>query len=281
MNAQGSSEKLLSLDDLLRDLSVDLESDDFEELRGRLRALDHIEEELAILRENFGYQVIRGSSVIEELTKMRSEGEDAEILASDYIVRKDNVELLVEVQWDAGGGFLMDPDGLRRLQFLLSSSSKSEEIVIVWGNSNLDAASLSPDQIYSYLSKASEKAPVELDQHELQPLRATVEEAFSRYRRVLRKPEQQDIGRAEGFSVASAFRKNLAEGVSALRNSLPRRRLPERKIAISSISDRDLESVERLFVDAAQGDLDSEELGRRLEEFFEGLRIDASLDMGE
>jgi len=274
MSAQGSQEELQSLDELLRDLSIDLESDDFTDLRDRLKALNRIEQELGALRSQLGYQVIRGSGTIEELSQVHPVDDEPEIGPSDYMVRRDNVELLIELQWDDYDGFRLEQNSLLRMQALLSSSSKSEEVIAVWPSKDLDSISLGPAQIYTYLAHAAEDVPVHLNEDQLSHLRENIERAFARYRKILHKPAHPDIGRAADFDLISAFSQHLALEVDELRDSERRRKLPERRIAISSLNDQDLNSVEMLFVDAISKDLDSEEVGRRLEAIFDSLEVD-------
>jgi len=98
---------------LLRDLSIELKSSDLEEMRLMLLAFDRVDSVLASLREELGMQVYRGVDVVEQYERSRRKEEvPTQPKALDYIVRKDNVELQLDVKAIPREGFYIAGEDL-------------------------------------------------------------------------------------------------------------------------------------------------------------------------
>jgi len=140
MSESGVQQGTPRLGTFLRDLSIELKSKDFEEMRLRLLAFDRVDSVLASLREEDGIQVYRGADVVEEYERSRR-GEEVPIThyTLDYIVRKDNVELQLEVKLPPVNGFYITGQSVEQYHRILGANSKTEEIVLVWATEDLDS----------------------------------------------------------------------------------------------------------------------------------------------
>jgi hypothetical protein len=261
MSESDAQQGTARLGDFLRDLSIELKSESFEEMRLRLLAFDRVDEVLASLREEDGIQVYRGADVVEEYRKRRQGLEEPVTHTLDYVVRKGNVELQLEVKLAPSNGFHLKPDSIERYYRILGTNSRTEDIVLVWATEELDSVALNLDDISYWRQKAH---PIGIAEEELRPLKETIITAFERRRPILQKPTDiREMQRIE-FDPSKAFSKILAAKLDELRDSAERR-TPDRMLAIRSISRSDTSQMQMLFSDARMRDLGLDELKTRIE----------------
>ncbi len=263
--------------DLLRDLSIELKTDDFEGMRLGLLAFDRVDEVLASLREEDGIQVYRGTDVVEEYRRSRQKVEEPVTHhALDYIVRKDNVELQLEVKLAPSNGFYLEPESVEQYHKILGANSKTEEIVLVWAVEELDSVALGLDDIRNYLLHWMQKVePIRIEEQQLGPLRETIMAAFERHRPPIfqRPTDIQEIRKIE-FNLSEAFSKVLDAKLDKLRDTAEGRRERERMLAIRSISESDKKQIQTLFSDSQRRDLDFDELKARIEAICENVELE-------
>ncbi len=260
----------------LRDLSIELKSKDFEEMRLRLLAFDRVDSELASLREEEGIQVYRGADVVEEYERSRRK-EKVPIThhALDYIVRKDNVELQLEIKLPPANGFCITGQSVEQYHRILGANSKTEEIVLVWATEDLDSIALGLDDIRNYLLHWRQKAePIRIAEEQLGPLKETIMAAFERHRPIFQKPTDIREMRRIKFDLSEAFSKMLDAKLAELRDSAKRRRARERMLAIRSISESDEKQIQILFSDSQMQDLEFDDLKARIAAICENVELE-------
>ena len=275
MSESDVKQSSVRLSDFLRDLSIELKSEDFEETRLRLLAFDRVDEVLASLREEDDIQIYRGADVVEDYRRSRQQEEPITYHALDYIVRKDNVELQLEVKIPPYDDFFIDNQNAQRYHAILGANSKTEEIVLVWATEELDSVALGLDDIRGYLSYLRKKAePIRIAEEQFKRLRDTIIAAFERHRPIFQKPTGIQDLRSIEFNLSEAFFKILEIKLNDLIDSAERRRVPERVRAIQSISQSDKKQLEKLFSDGQLRDLEFDELKTRIEAICENVELE-------
>lgn len=262
------------LGDFLRDLSIELKSKDFEEMRLSLLAFDRVDEVLTSLREEYGIQVRRGADVVEEYRRSRQELEEPVTHHTlDYIVRKDNVDLQLEVKLPPMNGFYITGQSIEQYHRILAANPRTEEIVLVWATEELDSVALGLDDIGNYLLHWRQKAqPMRIAEKQLRPLKETITAAFEGRRLILQKPTDIREMRRIEFDLSEAFSKILDAELDKLRDSAERR-TPDRMSAIRSISESDRKQIQMLFSDGQTRDLELDELRTRIGAFCENVDL--------
>lgn len=259
---------------LLRDLSIELRSEGLEEMRLMLLAFDRVDEVLASMKEEDGIQVYRGADVVEEYRKKREGSEEPITHNLDYIVRKDNVELQLEVKLRPSNGFCLEPESVEQYHRILGANSKTEEIVLVWATEGLDSVAFGLDDIRSYLLNLKhEVQPIRIAEEELRPLKETITAAFEKRRPIFQKPTDIREMRRIEFDLLETFGEVLRAKLGELRDSAERRRALERTLAIRSISESDKKQIQILFSDSQMQDLEFDELTARIEAICENVEL--------
>lgn len=257
--------------DFLRELSIELKSRDLDEMRLMSLAFDRVEEVLASLQEEIGIQVRRRADIVEEYRRRRQEiAEPVTHRTLDYTVRKDNVELQLEIKLEPPNGFSLEPDSVEQYLKILGANPKTEEIVLVWATEELDSLALDLDDILHWKRKAQ---PIRISKERLGPLKETIIATFQRHRPILQKPTDIRERRTVEFDLSKTFSKILEEKLGELRDSAERRRDPERASAIRSISGSDNKQIQILFSDGLMQDLSIDELQTRIEALCENVEL--------
>lgn len=261
---------------LLRDLSIELKSRDLEEMRVMLLAFNGIDEVLGSLREEIGIQVYRGTDVVEEYRRSREAREKLVAqYALDYIVRKANVELQLEVRLGPSNGFCLGRDSLERYHRILAANSKTEEVIVVWATEELRSIALSLADVQSYVSHLEQKGePIRIAEEKVSTLRETVLAALERHRPIFHKlPITPEIRKIE-FDVVGRFAKILEAKFHELKESAERKIARERILAIQSLSESDKELIQTLFSDAQMRDMELRDLEARISAICENVELD-------
>lgn len=252
--------------DFLRDLEIELKAEGIDDLKRRLIGFELVENELAQARSELDLQILRGSGVVDEYRRGRqADVELPDVEAPDFILRRDNVELLVDLHWLTEGEISLDRQELDRLHNLLSSSSKSEEVIVVWPDKDLLSTSLNLEGIYGYLHELEHSDSATIDQKLLAPFLEVIRATFGRYRVQLHRPSKPAERREGEFDAVGAFKTRIEAAFLSLKESLPRRRLQERARAIESLTDTDIELLISLFQEAMEKEVDQAHLASRLE----------------
>ena len=267
------------LTSILRDLSSEIKSKDFEEMRLRLIALAKIDEVLASLKETYDIRIYRGTDVVEDYKRSREEvTETVTPHSADYMVRKDNVEIQLEVKLKLSEGFFIETRNLEHYHRILRENAKTEEIVLVWTTDELHSIALGLDDIQHYLSLSrKQRQPTEFNVDRMSPLKETIEKILKKHRPVFQEPTSIREMRKVDFDLSIAFSNILDAKLSELKESAQRRKTIERMIAINSISDSDKEKILRLFESFQKKEISIE----NLKENIEALSKDIDLEQDE
>ncbi len=267
------------LTSILRDLSSEIKSKDFEEMRLRLIALAKIDEVLASLKETYDIRIYRGTDVVEDYKRSREEvTETVTPHTADYMVRKDNVEIQLEVKLKLSEGFFIETRNLEHYHRILRENAKTEEIVLVWTTDELHSIALALDDIQHYLSLSrKQRQPTEFNVDRMSPLKETIEKILKKHRPVFQEPTSIREMRKVDFDLSIAFSNILDAKLSELKESAQRRKAIERMIAINSISDSDKEKILRLFESFQKKEISIE----NLKEYIEALSKDIDLEQDE
>ncbi len=267
------------LTSILRDLSSEIKSKDFEEMRLRLIALAKIDEVLASLKETYDIRIYRGTDVVEDYKRSREEvTETVTPHTADYMVRKDNVEIQLEVKLKLSEGFFIETRNLEHYHRILRENAKTEEIVLVWTTDELHSIALALDDIQHYLSLSrKQRQPTEFNVDRMSPLKETIEKILKKHRPVFQEPTSIREMRKVDFDLSIAFSNILDAKRSELKESAQRRKEIERMIAINSISDSDKEKILRLFESFQKKEISIE----NLKEYIEALSKDIDLEQDE
>lgn len=258
---------------LLRDLSIELKSSDLEEMRLMLLAFDRVDSVLASLREELGMQVYRGVDVVEQYERSRCREElPTQPKALDYIVRKDNVELQLDVKAIPREGFYIAGEDLEQYARILGANPKTEEIVLVWATEELDSIAFGLDEVRKWLMQNSEQ--VTIPKRQVRPLNETIVAVFDSHRRVLGEPEVLREMRKVEFDLTEAFSRALQAKLDDLRDSAQRRQRPDRIMAIHSISESDRKQIEAIFSRSQKHDLEFDDLKAQIQAICENVRLD-------
>ena len=263
------------LSDLLKNLSIELKTEDFDEMRAMLLASRRLDTVLVSLRDEYGFQILRGSDVVGEYQRSRRKEEVAPALEMlDYIIRKDNVELQLELRLAPAHGFGFARHEAEAYQMILAANPKTEEIVLVWATERLDSVALELKELQSCLQQDQEVIAV--PESRLQPLSQTIVAALQRHRRIFRKPSDIEKLKRIRFDLVDAFSSALGEKIDKLKASAPRRRILERQLAIESISESDVEQITALFLESQRQPLKRQELESRLGAICEEIELESS-----
>ena len=258
---------------LLRDLSIELKSKSVEEMRLMLSAFDRVDGVLASLQEEHGTQVYRGVDVVAEYERSRQErGEPVAHNALDYIVRKESIELQLQVKLAPAEGLSITGQDAEEYYRVLRANPKTEEIILVWATEELHSLALGPHEVQTLLLEKGETTEVAKSQ--LKPLRDTIVAAIDRHRRTLREPEALAERRKVEFDLAAAFCKALQGKLDDLRDSAERRRAPDRRAAIRSITESDRRQIEVLFARSQTEELMIDELKEQIEAICQSVGLD-------
>jgi len=258
---------------LLKELSVELKSEDLKGLRLEMLVLDRVDSVLAALRRQHGIHAYAGVNVVEEYERSLAGHEvSPPAKALHYIIRMENVELQLEVQSVAAEGFYIATDRLKDYQRILAANPKTEEIVLVWGNEALDSTTLDLDELRKWLRDTRER--VEVPRQRLRPLEETIMAALRRHRRVLQESRTLVEDRKARFDLADAFSRSLRSNLSELKASAARRRTPERVAALRSLSESDQKQIEALFSASRKKSIDLEELRESIAAICRNVEID-------
>lgn len=276
MNKSKSHQGAASLSDFIRDLSVELESKDLEETRLRVLAFEKVDEVLLTISQEQGFQVYRGGDIVEEYRISRqNDVEPISIPMLDYLIRKGNVEFQLEVNLLPEGGCYIDEQSLDRYHSILANNSKSEEVILVWDPEDLPSITLGLDDVRKFLSEVRKSGEgITISDTLIRPLRQTIKSAFENHRQIILKPTDIHDMRRIDFDLNEAFSNRLEENLDKLRESVQRRRSPERILAISSISKSDEQLIRAIFSDAKEREMDSEKLKSRIDSIGEGIHLE-------
>lgn len=170
--------------------------------------------------------------------------------ALDFILRKENVELQLEVKCRRDKEMSLLRQDFERYHTVLSNNAKTEEILITWVDGDLPTLALDLSQIQKYLS-GREKVSFEVSL--LEPLLEAVMHAFERHRPDWSKAMEIALGKGPRYNARELFIEALRANIERLKATAEMRRYPDRKQVAQSISEADIRNLERIFDESRTG----------------------------
>jgi len=238
-------------------------SDRTEQMTAYVAAFERVRTQLSALEQE-GVCVLRGYDIAEEYERGLTKGEVTARARLDYVVRKDTVELQIDVKLAPSDGFALMKGDFGRYRSTLHANAKTEEIVIVWATADLLAISLGFAEVEEHLRLGADES-ILFDRDALHPLDDVIRAALARNRPVLvRDFEIRSLERPE-FDLLGFFAEKLESHVQRLRDTADRRTYPGRKEAIQSISPVDTRLLKEILTESCSRELSIEELRVHLE----------------
>lgn len=230
------------------------------EMRSQLLAFTKVRSALSEL-ELKGIQILEPDFVERYELGLAKQQKPASAL--DFILRKENVELQLEVKCRRGKDILLLRQDFERYHTVLSNNAKTEEILITWVDSDLPSLMLDLSQIQKYLS-GGEQVSIEVSL--LEPLLEAVMHTFERHRPDWSKAVEIALGKGPRYDARELFIESLKANIERLKATAEMRRYPDRKQVAQSISDSDIWNLERIFDESRTGKLTPEYVEEKLKQ---------------
>jgi len=233
--------KGLDITQFLDELAARSTTADAAEMRSQLFAFIKVRSVLSEL-EGQGIQILEPDLV--ERYELGLSKQEKPASALDFILRKENVELQLEVKYQKDKKMSWLRQDIERYHTVLSNNAKTEEILITWVNADLPTLALDFPRIQRYLSGPAE---VSLEVSLLEPLREAVMHAFERHRPDWSKAAEIVLTKGPRYDARELFIEALKANVDKLKSTAEMRRYPDRKQVVQSISASDIDNLKRIF----------------------------------
>ena len=263
MSEENQSSSELVFDRFFEYVLAQSKSDRAEQLTAYVAAFERVRTQLSALEQE-GVCVLRGYDIAEEYERGLTKGEVAARPRLDYVVRKDTVELQIDVKLAPSDGFALMKGDFGRYRHTLCANAKTEEVVIVWATADLLAISLGLVDVEERLRPDADEL-ILFDRNALGPLNDVIRAALARNRPVLVRDFEIRLLERPEFDLLGFFAEKLESHVQRLRDTADRRTYPGRKEAIQSISPFDTRLLKEILNESCSHELSIEELRVRLE----------------
>lgn len=183
---------------------------------------------------------------------------------ADFIIRKENVELQLEIKLK-GADIVLLPEDYDRYYHVLSSSPNTQEILITWNEKNLPTLSLDLAQIQKQRIIEEQTA---IDIGELPNLKEAIRQTFSKYQPDWFRDATVEFEKPERYDVDKLFSTALKTKIRELTETASRRRHEDRRQALRLITNDDLLLLERIFNDSRTKALTTDDIERLLLDYY-------------
>jgi hypothetical protein len=183
--------------------------------------------------------------------------------ALDFVLRKENVEIQLEVKYQEGKVVSLSIQDLRQYCDVLSNNSKTEEILVTWVGEELPTLALNLAQLQKYISKESQ---VSMEASSLKTLEEAVMDAFDRHMPDWYKAVKIAPGKGVRYDPKQLFVESLNANVAKIRATAETRRYADRKQVSESITDQDIRSLVQIYEEGRVSKLTPEYLEGRLKQ---------------
>lgn len=222
------------------------------EMRSQLLAFTKVRSVLSEL-ELRGIQILEPNFVERYQFGLSKRGKPASAL--DFILRKENVELQLEVKFRRDKELVLLRQDFTRYHTVLLNNAKTEEILITWVDGDLPTLPLDVSQIQKYMS-GQEKVFLEVSS--LEPLLEAVMHAFERHRPDWSKAVEIALAKGPRYDARELFIEALRANIERLKATAEMRRYPDRKQVAQSLSESDIMNLEQIFDESRTGKLTPE-----------------------
>jgi len=230
------------------------------EMRTQLFAFTEVRSKLSELEQK-GIQILEPDFL--QRYEVELEGEYKKRATLDFVLRNENVELQLEVKFPGDTGTSLIKQDFQRYYEVLSDNAKTEEILVTWVNGDFLTLSLDLSQIQRYLS---EEGKVIIEASLLTPFPEAVQHAFDKYRPDWMRALRMVLGKVPRYDSRELFVEALRNNIEKLKKTAEMRRYADRKQAIESISNSDIEALEQIFDEGQISKLTVEYIDKRLKQ---------------
>ncbi len=230
------------------------------DMRAHLLAFSKIRSVLSKL-ELKGVQVLEPDS-IERYEVDLSKRKEAKP-ALDFVLRKENVEIQLEVKYRERKDISLSIQDLRQYYEILSNNSKTEDILVTWVGEELPTLALNLAQLQKYISKGKQ---ISVEASSLKKLEETVIDVFDRHMPDWYKAIQIPPGKGVRYDPKQLFVESLTANVVKIKEMAETRRYADRKKASESITDQDVQSLVQIYDEGRVGKLTPERIEERLKQ---------------
>lgn len=263
MSKENQSSSDLIFDRFFEYVLAQSKSDRAEQLTSYVAAFERVRTQMSALEQE-GVCILRGYDIVEEYERGLATAEVAARPRLDYVVRKDTVELQIDVKLAPSDGFALMKGDFGTYRRTLRANAKTEKVVIVWATPDLLAISLGLIDIEERLRPDADEC-ISFDRDALGPLNDVIRAALAQNRPVLVRDFEIRLLERPKFDLVGFFSEGLESHVQMLRDTADRRTYPGRKEAIQSISPFDTRLLKEILTESCSRELSNEELRIRLE----------------
>jgi len=245
-------------------------SEDLQTYDVLLRAFDRVDDLLFSLGD--GVQVIRGLGAL-QLRPPTAEEEIEPIAPSnlDYLIRKGEIEIQVDVLLPPSNGFSLPRTAMEQYSRVMLGNPKTQAIIVVWATEQLESIVFEIGQILHWLETGEQQ--ISIAPEHVRPVSETLGAVLQKHElKFCRDEDLKKVSRAE-FDLLEAFRHSLAERHQHLVKTAGRR-IRERRLAIESIAETEIASLADLVVQCIDERLSLEELREVIADMSQHVGLD-------
>lgn len=231
------------------------------EMRDSLIAYNQVRSILSEF-EKEGVQITTSDFV--EQTELSPDYEQTIPYLADFIIRKENIELQLEIKLKAEQIVLL-PEDYDRYSRILSMSSNTQEILVAWNAENLPTLSL--DLVHIQKQKGIEEQKA-INIRELPSLKEAIRQAFDKYHPDWFQAAAVEFEKPERYDVDVIFSTALNNKIAELTETASRRRYEDRRQALESITNEDLSLLKKIFSDSRMKTLTTDDIERLLLDYY-------------
>ena len=257
---QEDDEKSKEIIQFLDEIAARGKTETAAEMRAHLLAFSKIRSVLSKL-ELKGIQVLEPDST-ERYEVDLSKRKEAKS-ALDFVLRKENVEIQLEVKYQEGKVVSLSIQDLRQYCEVLSNNSKTEEILVTWVGEELPTLALNLAQLQKYISKESQ---VSVEASSLKTLEEAVMDAFDRHMPDWYKAVEIAPDKGVRYDPKQLFVESLTANVAKIKAMAETRRYADRKQVSESITDQDVRSLVQIYNEGRGGQIDAERIEEKLKQ---------------
>jgi hypothetical protein len=257
---QENDEKSKEIIQFLDEIAARSKTETAAEMRAHLLAFSKIRSVLSKL-ELKGIQVLEPDS-IERYEVDLSERKAAKS-ALDFVLRKENVEIQLEVKYREGKDISLSIQDLRQYYEVLSNNSKTEEILVTWVGEELPTLALNLAQLQKYISKGNQ---ISVEASSLKKLEEAAMVAFDRHMPDWYKAVKIAPGKGVRYDPKQLFVESLTANVVKIKEMAETRRYADRKQVSESITEQDVRSLVQIYDEGLAGKLTPERIEEKLKQ---------------
>lgn len=187
----------------------------------------------------------------------------------DFILRKHNLELQIEVKLKTGKRKSIKIADIKRYKDILRKNTTTDEILVVWVENQFPTLVMDYGRVLHYLD--SNEETIHIDIGDLKPLADAIADIIERHRHTWIRQVELDKERVGAKDSEAIFHNELVKNIGSLADSESRRRYAETKEAVKYISKVNINKLEQLFKEIKRGNLAQDEIENKLITFVRNI----------